>query len=140
MMLKCAQSTALRLAFNISGFVPAEEIGLSGASDVPLNGGADIAGVVTEDPDSFDWGEDEKLADRLRLLIETANDVREGSFRPAKVRSLLRGKTHHERLLLAAEIEEYIRGRGGRVPAEDEEISDADVLPEQGHPDPEITL
>lgn len=140
MMLKCAQSTALRLAFNISGFVPAEEAGLSSASDVPLNGGGDITGAATEDPDSFDWGEDEKLAERLKRLIETANETRQGAFRPAKVRALLRDKTHHERLLLAAEIEEFIRARGGEVPVEEEEIPDAEIVPEHHPEDDKITL
>jgi phage recombination protein Bet len=114
MMLKCAQSTALRLAFNVSGFVPAEEAGVMEDGSM-LHGAID---ATSTDPDTFDWGDDDPLAERLRGLFVAANETRDGAFRPAKIRTMLRGKSHAERLLLAKEVEEFIRRRGGTVPGE----------------------
>lgn len=119
MMLKCAQSTALRLAFNISGFVPAEEAGIT--EDGQMLNGAREALQVSNDPDTFEWGGDPEKAAYLRALVERANEVRADAFRPAKVRIMLAGKTEGARLVLTREMEEWISKRGGLLPGQDPE-------------------
>lgn len=110
MMLKCAQSTVLRLAFNISGFVPAEEAGVMEDGRSSLNGARD-QGAVSEDPDTFDWPTDPDVRGRLEQAFAKGNEIRALAFPPAKVRMLLRGRDDAGYEMLAREIEDWIARR-----------------------------
>lgn len=103
MILKCAQATALRQAFSISGLAGAEEM----ARQSPDSG--------VHEPD-IEWGEDDDLAMRLRALVDRANEVKPGSFYPAAVSLALKGKTGDEREAYADSIAEFIVSNGGEVP------------------------
>jgi len=107
MIIKCAQANALRLAYNLSGLY----------SDAEMD-------HVVSDPDRNhelepDFGTDE-LGDRLRGLVDRANDLKPGSYRPAKVRMLLANATDLERAAFAESLERFI--------AEHESVVDADAV------------
>lgn len=102
MMLKCAQSTGLRLAFNITGLIGAEEA----SAKV-------VDAVTTAD---IDYGDDAWLAARIADLVEAANAVRPSAFLPGRVRLMVNGKTEGERREFAAQLEEFIVKNGGEVP------------------------
>jgi phage recombination protein Bet len=109
MIEKCAITTALRLAFNISGVVGEEEASRQ-LVDVPA--------VETE------WPEDERLKDYLTDLFEECNRVKPNSFRPKKQHMLLRGKDDDGYWQLAEELAEFIRKHDGKVPSLPEEEAD----------------
>lgn len=133
MIAKCAQSTALRMAFSISGLVVAEEV-----STRIISAGVQTLGT----PQEIDWGGDGQLAARLMVLFDKCNEMESGSWLPAKIRVTLRDKSDDQRLILAQELEDWIVGHGGEVPEtplveEGEVVSDADTtyeghLPEEG--------
>jgi hypothetical protein len=102
MILKCAQSLALRLAFSITGVHSEEEM-----AHVLVQEQADV-GLI-------EWGDDPVLADWLPRLFAAANEVRD-EFRPAKIRMLLSGSDHEQRLAIADEVVEFIQKHGGEVP------------------------
>jgi phage recombination protein Bet len=109
MIEKCAITTALRLAFNISGVVGEEEASRQ-LIDVPT--------AETE------WPDDERLKDYLTDLFEECNRVRPNSFRPKKQHMLLRGKDDDGYWRLAEELAEFIRKHDGKVPSLPEEEAD----------------
>jgi phage recombination protein Bet len=118
MIEKCAITTALRLAFNISGVVGEEEASRQ-LVDVPA--------VET------DWPEDERLKDYLTDLFEECNRVRPNSFRPKKQHMLLRGKDDDGYWRLAEELASFIRQHDGKVPSlpdEDDYVVEADAVEE----------
>lgn len=144
MIVKCADSTSFRMAFNLAGIYGEEEIEHIRAQAV--------AGEVNIE-DEIEWGEDEEVADRMRSLFAAANNTKPNSYPPAKIRLILAGLTDNERHVLAAqEIIPFIRNNGGSVPepgeivvdeaemeVEDDEPSaeshveaEAEVEPEQG--------
>lgn len=106
MILKCAESMALRKAFSVSGLVPEEE---TRANRVDLT-------AVGDEPD---WGEG-ALGEWLEALAAEANRVDPGSHRPARMAMLLRGATDFEREALATSLSEFVAERGGEVPARPE--------------------
>jgi len=116
MILKCAQSTALRLAFNISGLIGEEEASAVLARDQ----------VPTE---AFEYAEDEALAIRLAQLFGVLAELRPDEFRPAKVRLILRGRSEEERFALVPELVQRIVDLGGEVP-EPIEIEEAQIVTE----------
>lgn len=105
MIRKVAVSNALREAFNLSGLYSDAEMGRS-------------MGVGDEPPEDTtpNYGDDE-LGTRLRLLVEEVNRVKPGSWRPAKVRTILATATEEERRALAEGIESEVLAAGGGVPA-----------------------
>lgn len=116
MILKCAQSTALRLAFNITGLIGEEEASAALARDQ-----APAA--------SFEYAEDEALAIRLAQLFAVLAELRPDEFRPAKVRLILRGRSEDERFALVSELEKKIVDLGGEIP-EPVEIEEAQIVTE----------
>jgi phage recombination protein Bet len=109
MIEKCAITTALRLAFNISGVVGEEE-----ASRQLI----DVPAAETE------WPEDERLKDYLMDLFEECNRVKPNSFRPKKQHMLLRGKDADGYWQLADELIEFIRKHDGKVPELPDSVED----------------
>jgi phage recombination protein Bet len=104
MMEKCAITTALRMAFNISGVVGEEEASRQ------------LAGEIVEPDLSMEFTQDAWLNQRLVDLFAAANEMRRDSFRPKKQRLLTGGKTDGELRQVAAEIEAWITERDGVVP------------------------
>ncbi len=114
MILKVAESMALRKAYSISGVVGEDEI--AGIAD-PLE-------PVDQEPD---YGP-EPLASRLRALFAAANELRPGAFRDQKVRVTLAGADDAKRLRVAGEVEAFILRHGGELP--EEEVADAEIVDE----------
>lgn len=102
MMEKCAITTVLRLAFNISGVVGEEEASRQ-LLDTPSQ--------------EIEWPEDQQLTSFLAALFAECNRVKPGSFRAKKQVILLRGKTDEEGWALAEELSEFIRKHEGTVPS-----------------------
>jgi phage recombination protein Bet len=101
MIEKCAISTALRLAYSITGLIGEEEAAHQ---------------LESPTPEDFDYAENPHLAARLAAYVEAANAIRPGAFRVSKVRMLLRGKDDAEREQVAQEIADFIVKHGGDVP------------------------
>lgn len=132
MILKCAQSTALRFAFSITGMVGAEEISTQ-LSD-PHRAEMDAAAG------NIEWGEDEQIKAHLAELFAVANATVVDSYRPRKIQAMLAGKTEGERRQIILDLEKFIEDNGGKVPdpppldntkdsVEEEEAEDADWEP-----------
>lgn len=116
MMTKCALTTSLRLAFNITGLVGEEEASIQLAK---VRNGEDAEPLIV-------WPDDPELRARLQQLFAAANALRPDSFRDAKVRMLVSGKSEEECRRVAADLEAFIRDHGGVVP-EPPDVLDGDV-------------
>jgi phage recombination protein Bet len=113
MILKCAESMALRKAFSVAGLVPEEE---TQANRVDLT-------APTAEPD---YGEGPE-GDWLRELVAEANRLQPGSYRPARLAALM-GASDFEREALTASLVEFIVERGGDVPSRpDPDVIDAEA-------------
>jgi len=129
MILKVAESMALRKAFSITGLVPEDEVGayyddrFGGVVD--QNGGA-----VEQDPD---WGPDEDLARRLQAAFGEANRIRPGSFLPQKIRLTLAGADQAKRTAVLQQVEDFVAQNGGSIPIEGE-AEEADAEPVDAEP------
>jgi phage recombination protein Bet len=117
MILKCAQVSALRLAFHIGGVYDEAELAHAFAQ----------SGQAGPPPMEPDWGEDPETAQRLQNLVACANEVEPGSFMPEKVRLKLDGAGAAEREAFAEEVAAFIVAKGGTLP--DEMIPEAEVVP-----------
>ena len=101
MILKVAESYALRKAYSISGIVGEAEV------DVPRNLTAQPTAVrVSQGPD---FGDDPELAASLREAVERVREVSPDKWRPAKVNTLLHDATDEQRQALLAEIQADIK-------------------------------
>ena len=141
MILKCAQSTALRFAFSITGLIGAEEISSRLADSKLAEHDAEAA------TGEIEWGDDPEVAQRLAELFAAANATVEHSYRPRKMQAMLSGKTEGERRQIVLDLERFIEQNGGTVPEpqplditrdEPEAAEDADWQPlDQDAPPPE---
>lgn len=113
MMLKCAQTVALRQAFSVSGFVGAEEVGQSKLGDAITMGNGTTGGGDVE------WPENAELATALKEAFSVAG------WPLAKQRLHVNGKTEAEHREVIARIHREM----DREP--EEPITDADVVEEQ---------
>lgn len=125
MMLKCAQTVALRQAFSVSGVVGAEELGMRTVEDRLTAGNGTAGGGDVE------WPEDEELTAKLREAFQVAG------WTKAKQRMHVNGKTEAELLDVLHQISVEMdmaaaAGEGGdQPPGEPEpEPADADVVEE----------
>jgi hypothetical protein len=129
MMEKCAITTALRMAFNITGLIGEEEAARQLAGDLP------------EPDESLQFSQDEWLNQRLIDLFAAANELRQDAFRPKKQRLLTGGKTDGELRQVAAEIEQWIVEHGGEPP--DSGVVEADAVEEPidvAGPEPDLDI
>jgi phage recombination protein Bet len=137
MILKCAQSLALRLAFSITGVVGEDEM------TPQMTAKAAAAREI-------DWGFDPWIEQRLKDLFAAANATRMDAFRPAKQRVMLHDKTDEERRAIIEDLVQFIEEHGGTVPPEppqragedfgngpQEVIVDAEVVDLDAEPEPE---
>lgn len=114
MILKVAESMALRKAFSITGLIPEDEVG---ARYDP-----DLGGVVEQEPVSQepDWGPDPELARRLQTAFAEANRVRPGAFLPQKIRLTLAGVDQLRRTEILQQVVDFVLKNGGSIPIEGE--------------------
>lgn len=112
MILKCAESMALRKAFSISGVVGEEEMARNRAALV--DGAA--AGAGASASAEVEWGDDPVLASWLRKLVDAANESQPGAYRQAKLRAKLAGRTDDEREEFAIEVSDQLAAAGIAVP------------------------
>lgn len=121
MILKCAESMCLRKAFKITGVVGEDEMRATLSRDAQES-------AMTE------WGEDPTLGVWMPRLFTAANLIREDTYRPAKIRMLLRNRTDEEREQIAADLATWIEENGGKVPARpslDDVTEDAEVVADE---------
>lgn len=100
MILKVAESYALRKAYSISGIVGEAEV------DVPRNLTAPTAAKVSQGPD---FGDDPELAASLRDALDRVREISPEKWRPAKVNALLHEATDEQRKALLTEIQADIK-------------------------------
>ena len=113
MIVKCAESMALKRAFVISGLLVEEEVGPQDpAMTTPL---------------TPEWGQDENLARFLQDAVEAANYAKKNAYRERKVLALLHGRTDDQRRVFAQELVDFIRQHNGSVP----KLPDGVTLDEQ---------
>jgi phage recombination protein Bet len=118
MILKVAESMALRKAFSITGLIPEDEVGARYDEK--------LGGIVEQEPISQepDWGPDPELAKRLQIAFEEANRVRPGSFLPQKIRLTLAGVDQIKRSEILQQVVDYVLRHGGSIPIEGEVIEE----------------
>ena len=113
MALKSAQSYVLRIALGVTGVEAVDE--MHGPRQPESNG---IEVSTSPELPEPDWGDDEELAESLKLAFDRANQVQPGAYLPQKINLLLAGADSEElrRHLLAdvlmhAEGAEAVSGR-----------------------------
>jgi hypothetical protein len=118
MILKVAESMALRKAFSITGLIPEDEVGARYDPDL---GGIVEQDVVVQEPD---WGSDPDLAKRLQIAFDEANRVRPGSFLPQKIRLTLAGVDQLKRTEILQQVVDFVLKNGGSIPIEGEVVEE----------------
>lgn len=120
MIVKCADSTAFRMAFNLAGIYGEEEI-----EHVRVQA-ASGASVIE---DEIAWGDSEEMAEWMRSLFATCNNLKADSYPPAKIRLLLVNLDDEGRQALADEqLIPFIVQHDGTVPEKGEVVvPDSDV-------------
>lgn len=111
MILKCAESMALRKAFSITGLVGEEEMSRNRA--IAENGARQL---VSASDSELEWGEDPALALWLQQLVAAANESKASIYRPAKLRAMLQGRTDDEREEFAVVVCDQLAAAGVAVP------------------------
>lgn len=118
MILKVAEVYALRKAYSVSGVVGEDEM-----STRPTRAQASL----TQLP-AADYGDDPELADRLKGLVEQAQEISASDWRPQKVVSRLDGADQESREAFANELADWIAEHDVAEP--EEEAVDAEVVPD----------
>ena len=118
MILKVAESMALRKAFTITGLIPEDEVGARYDEE---RGGVIEQAVVEQEPD---WGPDPDLAKRLQLAFAEANRVRPGAFLPQKIRLTLAGVDQFRRTEVLQQVVDFVLKNGGSIPIEGEVVEE----------------
>jgi hypothetical protein len=108
MMRKVAESIALRMTFGITGIVGAEELGDTPERVQNLSEAGGASGVARAEL-VVQWGEDD-LGAELRALVDAVNELRPGSWRPAKVAMRINGQPDKR-----AELRDTLRRTLGNI-------------------------
>lgn len=114
MILKCAESMALRKAYSISGIVGEDEVARRRSEE---GAGAGLTGGLPYPQDDF--------GDRLRSLVRQANAAQPGAYRDAKVRQLLHDPAEFEKELLG-----FLRDQGVEPALDGEAVEVTDAAPD----------
>ena len=117
MILKCAETYALRKAFSISGVVGEDEVEKDRKTLTQVDGGGPVGPTIDFGP--------EPRSSYISHLARIANDLRPGAYRPAKLMALA-----DDPEALVDELSAFIADAGGEVPAEPVEgavVSEEDV-------------
>lgn len=109
MILKCAQSLSLRLAFSITGVVAEEEMGRALTAEA-------------ESQQAIEWGNDPTIVVWLQELVAAVNTVTPDAYREAKLKAKLRGRSDEEREVFAAELVDRLND--AKVPVPDRPTQD----------------
>lgn len=109
MIVKCAESMALKRAYSITGLLVEEEV-----SEFREHG------TLTQ-AQQIEWGDD-ALGDYLKTLVEAANEAKRNSYRERKVLALLHGRDEAARRAFAQELIDHIRAHEGEVPDPPEDL------------------
>lgn len=117
MIRKVAVANALREAFNLSGLYHEAELG---------NMAATAQETYTEEA----WSDDPELAARLESLVQEAQEVLPGQYRPARVKMMLAHASDQERTAFADTLAEKIN-EARAAASEEEDVVDAEVVPEE---------
>jgi len=113
MILKVAESMALRKAYSISGVVGEAEMDTSRATN--------LTSIPSAERDLHpDWGDSAELATTLRDAVEQARRLHPEKWMPAKVNAMLHGATDEQRAALLGELRAEI--------AAAEQVVDAEVV------------
>lgn len=141
MILKCAEAMALRKAYSLTGLVAEEEM----ENQRLVNGAqAEVAESL-----EVEWGDDPTLAAWLQDLVAAVNDQTPNTWRPAKLRATLKGRTDEDREAFAARLVDHLTVLGVKIPvrpteealdgalaaseaAEGEIVQDAEVVEDEG--------
>ena len=135
MILKVAESYALRKAYSISGVVGEAEVEASN----PASNITSIPGTARDlHPD---WGDDPVLAQDLKAAVETIRAIEPENWMPPKINAMLSGATDDQRRQLLAEIDAKLpKSTGGVVSDEaapsEPEVVDAEVVTEEAADSP----
>lgn len=127
MILKVAESYALRKAYSISGVVGEAEVEASN----PASNVTSIPGTARDlHPD---WGTDPELAQELKAAVTAIRDVEPDKWMPAKINAMLHGASDDQRRELLREIQSKMAGatESSAEPPGDPEIVDAEVVAEE---------
>jgi phage recombination protein Bet len=119
MILKCAESMALRKAYSITGLIPEDEVG--GYYDERYGGIVDQNGGAEQEPD---WGPDAELAEALQVAFAEANRIRPGSFLPQKIRLSLAGVDEMKRREILQQVTDFVLKSGGSIPIKGEAVEE----------------
>ncbi|MBO0729141.1 MAG: recombinase RecT [Acidimicrobiaceae bacterium] len=111
MILKVAESMALRKAFSITGLIPEDEVGAY--YDDRVGGVVEPDRAVDQEPD---WGPDEEMARQLQVAFAEANRIRPGSFLPQKIRLTLAGADQAKRAQILEQVTGFVLSHGGSIP------------------------
>lgn len=129
MMVKVAQSIALRMGCGLAGIYAQEEVQkkLDDAGRQDLSG----SGEGEHKTPGVQWPEGE-VGVTLQVLVDRANELVKGSWRPAKVAMRVNGQSEEQLLAFASELRRFIAGRAPEDPlgVEPERVTDADVVAE----------
>jgi hypothetical protein len=111
-IVKCAISTAFRMAFPLLAGVYGEE---------------EIDHIAQRGPttveEGIEWGGSVEVAERMESLFAAANNAVPDAYSPAKIKLMLAGLSDEERLDLAAqEVIPFIEANGGTVPEPGESV------------------
>jgi phage recombination protein Bet len=115
MIVKCAESMALKRAFTISGVLVEEEV-----SEYQEHGVINRASVI-------EWGQDPLLAAWLQELVEAANKAKKNAYRPQKILALLKGRDDSERRAFAQEVMRTILAHDGTIPDPPESLAEVAI-------------
>jgi len=114
MILKVAESYALRKAYSISGIVGEAEVDMRPSGSVAATGASNL----TRKEPQPDFGDDPELASSLRDAVERVRAVAPDKWRPAKVAALLHDASDERRREVLTEIEAEIESLTPVVEAE----------------------
>jgi len=118
MILKCAEASALRRAFSITGIVAEEEV----ARD--LEAGQAVPVPEPEGPP--------ELVDRIRSLFDQARVLDQDAYTPAKQRLMLAGASEARLGEVEEELRTFITRQGGVVAETVESVEEPDDIVAEG--------
>lgn len=122
MILKSAQSMALRIAFSITGVTPVDE---QREGEEPV--------ALIEEEATIPWPEDPAIGDRLRSAVYEANLLQPNRYTPATLQMMLGGQSPEGLVSIAESMES--ENVVARV-AHEEEVADAEVIDDDGEAEP----
>lgn len=131
MILKSAYSMALRLTYSITGAVPIDEMHGDNSIGASETEGHDVGAITSDEVIDAEGTlhDNPELAERLKDAVAIANEQEPGSWLPAKLQMMLRGREEDGVEALIAQIEDENSARQAAID-EAEGVTDAEVVPD----------